>query len=312
MNPIASISSSSAMLADGMSSQAAMSAQNRGVGPGLSAPKCERGATSHTDAVQELEPGEILSDCDDDNVIIFGTGTLSPWLSDNDTQELVESEVGSPQAEEQPSEEDLEKAAVAEIQMDGMDLPIQGWIRKEVVQTVQVLTDKFLRNWSGLDRKCRLHEHRFPTISRWTQAIKTHEVQLVLPITVVAIQCIRQIECLEPLKNRLSSLCRAIRYANPSGGRIFIATNIANPRAAPVLGKRAKEHNILLMDAVGSVNKQLGRVFLCDVASHLWHNNEYIQPVSAYFNMDGDLTVQGCFVYRACLFREIGIAPYHI
>ena len=187
----------------------------------------------------------------------------------------------------------------------------QGWYRRRPHTTVHLLADNFLTKWSPREKRCQVHIHLYPTITRWTQAIRNQEISLYLPITVVAIQCLRHMECLEPLKNRIASLCRAIRSANP-GGRIFIATNIANPKAAPVLGKRTQEHNKLVCEAVIKANQEIGAVFLCDVAAHFCSNGKFLEPVSEYFSSDGTLTEVGCFVYRASLFREIGITPYHV
>ena len=241
-----------------------------------------------------------------ENIISFGTGSLDAWDSTVDSQELEDTVI------HQKPKVDLEKEARLEIVQEGMTVNKDRWFfKRSQVPSVQLLTDTFLENWSLQDKKCELILKQYPTITRWTQAIRTCEVQIMLPITVVAIQCLKQIECLEPLKNRIVSLCKAIRLNNP-GGRIFLATNIPNPRAAPVLGTRAKQHNDLLLRAVAIANKGMGRIFLCDVASHLWSNGTHLTPVNQHFTPEGSLTAVGCFIYRGALFREIGIVPYHM
>ena len=132
---------------------------------------------------------------------------------------------------------------------------------------------------------------------------------LYLPITVIALRCVRQSECLEPLKNSLAAMCRVVRMVNP-GGRIFIANTVPNPRS--VLGQRTKEHNRLLCRAVVSINQSLQRVFICEIVEHFESEGQGLQLVSTYFDGQGDLTQAGCFIYRSALFREIGIVPYHV
>ena len=252
------------------------------------------------DEEQSPAPSHVDSPDSQDNVIIFGTGTLSVWDSDTDSQILASTDCQMIQ----PKVNVLEQ-----IMVEGLEFPVEGW-HTRVRTTVHVLADNFLQHWLAREAKCRLHRGNFATINRWTDAVKTHEIQLELPTVVIALQCLRQIECLEPLRNRIIGLCRAVRNANP-GTRIFVATNIGNPRAAPVLGKRAYEHNQLLDQAVRGVNKAVGSVFVCDVAVHFCSNGQYIQPTRAYFTPEGDLTALGCFTYRACMFKEIGIVPYH-
>ena len=188
-------------------------------------------------AVAPMEVQITESDSGEDHVILFGTGPISPWKSGSDSQELQE-EV------EVDSEELLTAMAIEEIITEGMDYKTQGWCGK-LTKSVQVLGDQFLENWSNKDNKCEVIMHNYPTVARWTQGVRLQEVPLLYPITVVALPCLRQLECLEPLKNHISALCRVVRLVNP-GGRVFFNTNIPNPRSAPVLGKRARDHNRML------------------------------------------------------------------
>ena len=159
-----------------------------------------------------------------------------------------------------------------------------------------------------------MYSKRFAHLDQWTRAVRDRQVRLHLPITVIAVQCIKLQECLEPLKNTLGALCRAIQSIGEDNGRIFIVNNVPNPRQAPVLGQRTADHNKLLFRAVIGVNKMLRRVFYCDMAQHFVTpgTTEWIQPVSQYFDQDGNLTETGCFMYRSCLFRKIGILPYSL
>ena len=280
---------------------------------------------------QAAAPRSPSPESDQDNIIIFDTGTLSPWNTVKDANPITESpdtakdansSFESPPSKKQRREqerkerrerrrEQLRQQAREEIVSQGLSLPTRRWHQQMSRASVHLIGDAMFNNWSHKDRKCNLHLHSFANLQQCINAIKTQRIQLHLPITVVALQCVRQVECLEPLKNVLSSLCRVIRTANPAG-RIFITNNIPNPRTAPVLGTRTSQHNQLLLQAVTSINAKFRKVFLCDVASHFYSHGEFLRPVSAYISNEGELTTTGCFVYRSCLFREIGIIPYHM
>ena len=228
------------------------------------------------------------------NLITFGPGTLTGWDSDID---------GKDDAQE-------EEDAIAEIMTEGMNWEIQGWHTKRRNMTVQILTDSFLGNWSHRENKCALIIHPFPNINQWIRAIRRQEIPLQLPITVVALQCLKSMECLEPLKNNLAALCRAIRSCVQ--GRIFITSNIPNPRCVPVLGQRAIQHNRLLHQAVVGINKNIYSVFYCDLAAHLISEGKHLEPIATHFTPEGELTKVGCFVYRGCLLREKGVVPFSL
>ena len=240
--------------------------------------------------------------CEQDNVIIFGTGTLSPWVTESESSYM---DTVVPQFPE-VTNADARRAILTE----GMGWKPEGWRHPSIRPTVDLLSDGFLTNWSRRERKCNLHQHNFSTLNQWTQAIRRQHVQIQLPITVVAVQCSRQYECMEPLRNGIASLCRAIRSVSP-GGRIFIASNVPNPWIAPVLGKRVDAHNQMMYKAVTGI-KGIYSVFYCDISHHFCSDGQFIQPAKHYFTPEGDLTALGCFTYRSCLFREIGILPYHL
>ena len=242
-------------------------------------------------------------DCQD-NVIIFDSDSLSPWESDVDMNETTDSVEW-----EEPR---LAERARNLIVQEGMEWRVQGWYSKRRGATVQVITDAYLTNWSTVDGMCVVHHRSHSHLQLWIQEIRQQRIQLSLPITVVALQCIKQSECMEPLKNGLAALCRAIRLISPAG-RIFIVNNIPNPRSAPVLGQRTTEHNNLLFRAVTGINVRLERVFYCDIAQHFVSRTQsFLEPVAAHLNSEGQLTSLGCFIYRSCLLREIGVVPYHL
>ena len=226
---------------------------------------------------------------------------------DNARKEALEGNEREPK--KQKKEDPMDRMARKEILLVGMNFPETGPVRK-LTPTVQILTDGLI-NWSDRDTKCMRTYKKIYNIKTWIHEIREQRIQVFLPITVIALQCVRQLECLEPLKNALIALCKTIRINNP-GGRIFVCTNIPNPRSVPVVAQRTSEHNGLVTRAMRSVNSKLRRIFLAAMAEHFISQGEFIQPLSQYFTKEGELTEVGCFIYRSCLFKEIGIMPYHL
>ena len=103
------------------------------------------------------------------------------------------------------------------------------------------------------------------------------------------------IQGLDPLKNALAALCRAIRAHNPHS-HIFITNNLALPWCAPVLKARTGAHNDLLFKAVTGINIKLGRVFFMGIQEHMTG----AEPESLYFKGDA-LSYMGCMTYRSCV-----------
>ena len=255
-------------------------------------------------SVTPSEQGETFYE--QDNVILCGSGTLSPWDSDIDGRE------GETLSNNYDSltEEDSEGEAVSEILLQGMECEASGWHRDQRQPTVQILTD-WLQHWSSKDRHCSLSYRGFSNIQQWIQGVRQQDVQLTLPITVVSLQSIKQVECLEPLKNAISALVRAIRSNSP-GGRIFVVNSLPNPRSAPVLGIRALEHNKLLFRAITTLTPKPYRVFYCDLAQHFVPSQGVPVPETQHFTLEGDLTLTGCFLFRSSVLREVGVVPYSI
>ena len=83
---------------------------------------------------------------------------------------------------------------------EGMNWEIQGWVHKATGPSMHLLTDRYLENWSAKDTKCIVHLQTHAHIGLWIQAIRNQKIQLYLLMVVLAVQCTKQIECLEPLK----------------------------------------------------------------------------------------------------------------
>ena len=254
-----------------------------------------------------------------ENIITFEATTESntSWITDQDTHEVMETTEPEESEEDIPEdiqqvlhEEMLEAQARHELITEGLTFELPRWLRKDRPPTVQIISDSFLKNWPQ-DNRCHLLTEDTSNIQQITHAVRSQSMRIQLPVTIVLVRAVRQIECLEPLKNAIQSLCRAIRVFSPAG-RIFIASTTPSPNAVPVLGLRAHQHNKMLFQAVIGVNKKLTRVFYMALADHIWDGKEYIQPIRQYFDTEGDLTYHGCVLIRSCMFREAGLAPYSL
>ena len=222
------------------------------------------------------------------------------WITDEDTHEI----------DLQGKDERLTVQAREEILKFGVSMKIPKWIRPRH-HTVHIISDQFLKNWPQRDGRSVITREAYYNIQQLTRAIKIQQIQLQLPVVVIILRSVRQVECLEPLKNALSALCRAVRCS--VSARIYISNTVPSPYVTPVLGVRANEHNKMLFEAVVGVNKRVGRVFYLLLAEHLWDGSkEFVQPLLQYFDAEGDLTYTGCVLAHSCIFREIGACPYFI
>ena len=138
---------------------------------------------------------------EEDNMIIFGTGTISPWNSDkdeHDTSSEIETHAQGEKPEQVRSACDGEMSAQktkrrASDEADGRRKRSQAPSRKlvrnaireqsverpiailekkrEVTPSVQLLTDRFLNNWSSKEKKCIVYMRRFAHLGNWTTAV---------------------------------------------------------------------------------------------------------------------------------------------
>ena len=211
------------------------SASNSSSQGGSSTPAQSRDNGSLSAQMQKSPTGKKVEFNEDNNVIIFTLGTISPWDSDKDSQHSDGTvqhgkECDGDRTQGQETEEPDDKAVQSAIKKHGIKWKVSTWVYKNKQPTIQVLCDAFLAKWSRKDKYCQMFERWYSHIGQWTQAIRKHELIMLdqLPITVIALQCIKQLECLEPLKNNLAAMCRVIR--NIKGpGRIFIVSAVPNP-----------------------------------------------------------------------------------
>ena len=254
------------------------------------------------------------------HLITFEAGTNESWVTDRDSQmedtvvQMDGSTQLSPVKDKTPQKKvvkarkrTLTEQARLEILTLGMDMKAPDWMKNRP-GTVHIISDEFLKRWP-MDPKCSVVTQDFSSLQVLIKAIRAQQVRIQLPIVVINVKCIRQVECLEPLQNAISAVCRAVRVYSPAG-RIFFTNTLPSPYSAPVLGVRASQHNELLFRAVTWVGKRMGRVFYTSMAEHFWDGKDYITPIRKYMDMEGNLTYLGCLTYRGCLFREIGITKY--
>ena len=82
------------------------------------------------------------------------------------------------------------------------------------------------------------------------------------------------------------------------------------PKAHAALVLQAHQFNAILWEAVASNTKLLHWVFFMDMYQHFTdEEGNILQPSNKYFS-DNKLTYRGAFVFRACLFHEMGLMGY--
>ena len=222
-----------------------------------------------------------------DNVIVFAAAeTDSSWITDQDSHELQDTS-----EEQHPQSGELERDIIRLIQTEGIEWPIPDWLSKPRPQSIQLLVDEIFHYWPHPDRKCIINLEEW-NLKRWTQEIRSNRITIRTPIIVCALATILQVQGLEPLKNALAAMCRAIRSQSPHC-RIFFANNLTRPGHAPVLQARMTAHNDLLFRAITGINIKLGRVFYMGMDEHLTVKRA---PQCEYFN-NQQLSKFRCQIY---------------
>ena len=134
----------------------------------------------------------------------------------------------------------------------------------------QLLTDEMLQNWPAGDRSCQVNCQSGWNVRHWTGAIRSQDVVIKHRNVVLKVDRVREIESLDPLKNALGALCRAIRGVAPHSC-IYICNSLPRFFAAPVLGQRVDQHNRLLFQAIQGINtgpRGMGKIFYVGMYEH--------------------------------------------
>ena len=251
------------------------------------------------DTVQELEEGEVVDDVEEkvevsDNIIICCQDSVSSWDSIEDSGLDASSEL-------------IRQMAVDEILEHGMTYTLPSWMRQTRPPALQLFSEEMLKRWPKVDKKCRVRCEEGWPISKWTQEVNMGHVSIIGHSTVLCLPRLKQMESMEPIKNKLGQLCRALRSIDPQG-KIYICSNIPGPFGAPVLGARTLAHNQLLEMAVKGINANLFKVFYVDIARYFSRDGQ--TGIAEFFHNNTELNYLGCLRFRALLFREVGLTAY--
>ena len=188
---------------------------------------------------------------------------------------------------------------------------LPDWKIKYRGYSLHVLHDGLLENWPGNDRKCSL-TRRKSAISSWNDFLKSGHVILRGHTVVVVLEKLKNLEAVSQLKNAVASLVRAIRVVAREERRVFICNTLTLPKRDKVMGIKNGQHNAMLSDAVAGLkfSQNLSKVFLADVNKE-WEAVVLRDPTKGerFFERDETLSKLGTLQYRACLFRELGLAP---
>ena len=231
--------------------------------------------------------------------------TPDSWVDASDAP--WETTASSPDPENQPD------SRIAQlIRREGATLaPAPSWMLKNRGYSVQILHDGLLLFWpNSSDQKCSL-QYKNDSISEWAKFIKSGRLRFRGHCVALVLNKLRDIEFESQLKNNIAILVRAIRQVvSDPDYKIYICNTIIGLGRSRVLGIRDKLHNQKLDDALTSIRISHGltKVFLADINS--------VYPIglgsSTACLETGRLTSLGCIHYRACLFRELGLSPYHV
>ena len=208
---------------------------------------------------QDREAGPYLRESE--RVELFTEETESLWDSDESDEE--------PQG---MTEQEMEQAARDMIQEQGMCYKVPSWMTVARPPSMQLVCDAQMEQWPRRDNKVRVMFKRDWNVMKITEAVRTQEIGLRFGITVFHLTRVREIQSLEPLRNRLAALCRAVKVEQPQG-RIFFCNLLPNPHARKVMPPRDKDFNRLLEEAVNGINSRLGRVFYIN----MWERSQIQQ-----------------------------------
>ena len=179
-------------------------------------------------------------------MIVFSEGSVSSWHTEED-QESDTSTPGYKRGIHSGDRPVLEK-----VRQEGLSAAIPSWCKSVVAQSIAIIDDGLLSEWPSKDRKCgvlSMNAH----LKECAAKIRERQVSVDFPIVVINLQGIRIVKGMEPLKNGLAALCRAIRSQAPHG-QIFIASYMVEPYQTSALQTWAIQLNPSLQMAVQGIN----------------------------------------------------------
>ena len=157
-----------------------------------------------------------------------------------------------------------------------------------VTPSIQVLADSRLSHWPA-DRSCII-EYKLWDFKKWLSAIRAEIICIQCNTVVLYMEKTQMFTEVTPLKNGMQAICRAIRQHNRST-RIFISNILPKSSISPI--KRV-ESNFILLQAVRSVNRCIGKVHYLSMYEHfISRKGRLITPTHKYLDLDEELTTLG-------------------
>ena len=182
--------------------------------------------------------------------------------------------------------------------------------RKNRPPSLHILNDGRLRRWPKNDGKCVFTLQDTWLIDDWIENIKCGQVKISAYSVVICLDGMRLIEGDLPLRNRMAALCRAIK-SQEKETRIYVSDNLPRPNNCTGLAEGAVEHNLLILSTAQKINgPKMLKVFPIEMSAYFEEeNNEDIMDyiIGKSFQQDDTLTSYGCMIFRAQLFKEIGL-----
>ena len=177
--------------------------------------------------------------------------------------------------------------------------------------SVHLLADSRVEQWSLQDKVCLVDYHAGWTFKTWIAALRAETVRITANNVILYLEKTQEFDDVPPIKNALHTMCRTIRQHN-HGTRIFITNLLPRVSGSPVQ-KSVPEANFILLQAVRSVNRALGKVHFLSLYKHFTSakTGRVIKWMHRFFMENNiQLTPYGCMVMRECLLREAGLKSY--
>ena len=209
------------------------------------------------------------------HVIIMHHEEDEVWDTEDDTSQLDisisssdESTTSTPGYKRAMSEPSLSKQEVVElIKKEGLQahkLIPEATLR---AASILILADSKLQDWPLTDKKCVVYVKEDWSIKDWVDAIRSNWITIRVPTVVLYLKRIKDWKSLPPIKNAIQSIYRAIRLRDEEC-RPFVCNLLPIVGTAPVLGMRVQMLNPIIMKAVESVHRIMGKCHLMDIHGH--------------------------------------------
>ena len=176
--------------------------------------------------------------------------------------------------------------------------------------SVHILADAKLANWPKSDKVCTVDYKAGWSFNKWVSALRSESVRVKCHTVILYLEKTQEIADVPPLKNHLHTICKILRQHN-RGICIFVSNFLPRIPGTP-LGRAPTEVHFMLLQAVHSVNRAVGKVHYLSTYEHFVSskNHRIIRLTHHYFRENGQLTHFGCMILRECFLREAGPKSY--